>query len=281
MVPPYQKKFIKNPTLISYTSLSDFLRCPRAYYLKNVYRDPRQGYRLQISSPYLTLGATIHDSLKWFLEAEEKPTRAETIDKFKNLWRKYRQKRGGFKSLEEEAGFGTRGLKMLDNFLGHVEVLEPAAPFLHFPKFELVDDIILWGNMDFVGKCPDGTLHVVDFKTGSRDEESPLQLYIYAILAEANLQIPVSKASFWYLDREDEPRSIVLDPLEGQIEWLKQKGLELKEAVTKNEWICIKSPDLCRDCRDYQAILDGKGEYLFSDDSFRKEVYFLDLSSDE
>lgn len=276
MVAPYKKEYIKDAVLISFTSLNDFLKCSRSYYLKNLYRDPKQGYRLQIISPHLTLGATIHDTLKWFLEADEKPSREETIGKFKNFWRKYRLKRGGFVSKEEEGDFGKRGLKMLDNFLNHTSVLEPCAPFLHFPKFKLVDNIILFGNMDFVGECEDGTLHVVDFKTGSKDEESGLQLNIYAILAEANLQKPVSKASFWYLDREDEPKSIVLDPLDGQIEWLKQKGIELKKAVLENNWVCIKSPDLCRDCRDYQALLDGKGEFLFSDDNYKKDVYYLD-----
>lgn len=275
MVAAYKKEYVKNAILVSYTSLTDFLKCPRAYYLKNIYRDSRQGYKLQIASPYLTLGAIVHDVIKWYLEAEYKPTKEESVKKFRNLWLKYRLKKGGFASVEQEAEFGKRGLKMLDNFLDHADVLEKCAPFLHFPKFKLVDDILLFGNMDFIGECEDGSLHVVDFKTGSKDENSALQLNIYAILAEANLQKPVSKASFWYLDRDDGPKNIVLDPLDGQIEYLKQKGLELKEAILKNEWVCVDSPNLCRNCRDYQDILDGKGEYLFADNSFKKEVYFL------
>ncbi len=276
MVPSYKKEFIKDAILISHTSLTDYLKCPRSFYLKNIYRDPRQGYKLQIASPNLTLGAIIHDTIKWYLEAEVKPTKEETVKKFRNLWCKYRLKKGGFSSAQEEATYGKRGLKMLDNFLSHVSILEPCAPFLHFPKFKLIDNVILFGNMDFIGKCKDGTLHVVDFKTGIHDEDSALQLNIYAILAEANLQIPVSKASFWYLDRDDGPKSIVLDPLDGQIEWLRQKGLELKISIKEGNWICVKSPDLCRDCQSYQAILEGKGEYLFADDAFKKEVYFLE-----
>lgn len=275
MVPPYKKEFIKDAIFISYTSLTDYLKCPRSFYLKNIYRDPRQGYKLQISSPHLTLGATVHDTIKWYLESEVKPSKGETLARFRNLWRKYRLKRGGFTSEEEEAAFGKRGLKMLENFLDHQDSLEPCALFLHFPKFNLVEDIILFGNMDFIGECGDGSLHVVDFKTGTKDEESTLQLYIYAVLAEANLQKTVSKASFWYLDRDDGPKSIVLDSLEGQIEWLKQKGLELKKSIKAGNWVCVKSPDLCRDCRDYQDILEGKGEYLFPDYAFKKEVYFL------
>lgn len=282
MVPLYQREYFKNPVFISYTALTDFLKCPRSYYLKNVYKEPKQGFRLQIITPHLTLGSTVHDTIKWYLESADKPEEGATLKKFRNFWGKFRLKRGGFNSLEEEASFGNRGLKMVNNFLDHVDVLEPCAPFLHFPKFKLIENVILMGNMDFVGQCADGTLHVVDFKTGAHDEESPLQLYIYAILAEANLQKEVSKASFWYLDREDGPRNIVLDPLDSQIEWLKQKGLELKAAIEKNEWVCIKAKDgtLCRDCRDYQLLLDGQGEFLFSDYRYKKDVYFLSKVAD-
>ncbi len=277
-------QYIKNPIYISYTSLSDFLKCPRAYYLKNIYRDSRQGFKLQIINPYLVLGSTVHDTLKWYLESSEKPTREDTLNKFRNFWRKYRAKKGGFNSLEEEAGFGGRGLKMLDNFLDHADCLEPCAPYISFPKFNLIENIIMIGNFDFVGECEDGTLHIVDFKTGSHDEDSATQLYMYAILAEANFKKPVSKASFWYLDREDGPRDIVLDPLDGQLDWLKEKALKLKNAIDQSMWICIKGfdgtglsePDkMCRDCRDYQALIDNKGEWLFSDFRYKKEIYFL------
>ena len=30
-------------TWVSHTSLSDYIKCPRAYFLKNVYKDPQTG----------------------------------------------------------------------------------------------------------------------------------------------------------------------------------------------------------------------------------------------
>lgn len=273
-------KFIKNPIYLSYTSLKDFLKCPNSYYLKNIYRDPKSGFRIQIASPYLTLGSTVHDSVKWYLDIKAQASKDALMQKFRNFWLKYRGKRGGFSTLEEEGNFGTRGLKMLDNFLNNAHRLEKSAPSVTFPKFHLVEDIVLIGNFDFVGERDDGTLHVVDFKTGANDEQDSLQLYIYAILAEVNLGKEVSAASFWYLDRDDEPRQIVLDPLEGKLKWLSEKAKELKTALQKNEWVCIKSPapsgaGLCRDCRDHQAILDNKGEFQFSDYRYKKDIYFL------
>lgn len=279
MIQKPKQEYIKNPIYLSYTSLKDFLKCPRAYYLKNIYKDPKSGFRIQIASPYLTLGSTVHDSVKWYLDTGRSASIEDLIKKYRNFWLKYRGKKGGFISDEEEGNFGRRGLKMIDNFFTNVQNLEKSAKDVTFPKFNLIENIVLIGNFDFIGEKEDGTLHVVDFKTGEKDEEETLQLYIYAILAESNLEKNVSAASFWYLDREDKPREIVLDPLEPKLEWLKIKALEIKEAINKNEWTCIKDDAQdgasCRDCRDYRAIIDGKGQFQFSDYRYKKDVYFL------
>lgn len=268
--------YIKNPIYLSYTSLKDFLKCPKAYYLKNIYKDPKSGFRLQIASPYLTLGSTVHDSVKWFLDMQGQLSKDQLTDKFRNFWLKYRRKRGGFSSDEEEGNFGKRGLKMLDNFLTNWRVLGKSAPLVTFPKLNLFEDVILIGNFDFVGEKEDGSLHVVDFKTGANDEEDTLQLYIYSILAEINLGKPVSEASFWYLDRDDAPVGIVLDPREGKLKWTAEKAKEVKQALARNQWICIREDDgFCKDCRDYQAIIDGKGQFQFSDYRYKKDIYFL------
>lgn len=269
-------QYVKNPFYLSYTSLKDFLRCPGAYYLKNIYRDPKTNFRLQLASPNLTLGSTVHDSIKWYLDTKGKASRQELVGKYRNLWLKYRGKRGGFASREEEAGFGRRGLAMLENFLNNAHRLAAPMPPLSFPSYHLIEDMVLIGNFDFVGLQPDNSLHIVDFKTGSQDEEDTLQLYIYAILAESNFQKPVSQASFWYLDRKDEPSQIVLDLLQQKIDWLKAVALDLKKAVGLNSWKCSRQ-GLCFDCRSYQALISGKGLFQFSDYRYRKDIYYLNL----
>ncbi len=67
--------FIKDAIFISHTSLKDFLNCPRSYYLKNIYRDKKTGYRIQITNPYLTLGALVHDAISWYLQMEGQVTK--------------------------------------------------------------------------------------------------------------------------------------------------------------------------------------------------------------
>ncbi len=271
-------EYIKNPIFISYTSLSDFLKCPRSYFLKNLYRSPKTGNRIQMASPYLTLGSTVHDSVKWYLDMKGQVTKKQLEEKFRNLWLKFRGKKGGFETRAQEAEFGKRGLKMLDNFFTNAQNLEKITHQADFPKLNLFEDVILMGNFDFVGEKADGSLHVIDFKTGVTDEKDPMQLYIYAILAEANLGKSVSSASFWYLDRDDKPREIVLDPLEPKLEWLKEKGKLLKQAINEGVWACKDGEEMCHECKIYTAIISGKGEFQFLDFRYKKDVYYLDKS---
>lgn len=275
MIAKQEYKFIKGALFISYTALKDFLKCPKSYYLKNRYRDPKTGYRLQIASGPMTLGSLVHDAIKWYLQTNRVAEKAQVINKYRNHWLKYRGKKGGFLSREQEGDFGKRGLEMLDNFLQNVSLLEPNIPAYDFLRYNLDAGIVFTGKVDFIGKLPDESLHILDFKTGAKDEEDATQLHSYGILAESNFQKPVSKLSYWYLDRDNTPKEAVLDPLEEKVEWLKDKALQIQEAIEKDNWVCIEKDGSYNECGKYQAIIDGKGEFQFSDDDFKKDIYYL------
>lgn len=275
MIAKQEYKFIKGALFISYTALKDFLKCPKSYYLKNRYRDPKSGYRLQIASGPMTLGSLVHDAIKWYLQTNRAASKDEVINKYRNHWLKYRGKKGGFISREQEGDFGKRGLAMLDNFMTNVSILEPNIPAYDFLRYNLDEKIVFTGKVDFIGKLAGGGLHILDFKTGVKDEEDAMQLHSYAIMAESSFQKPVSKLSYWYLDRDSNPKEAVLDSLEEKIDWLKDKALEIQNAIEYNNWVCIEKDGPYNECGKYQAVIDGKGEFQFSDDDFKKDVYFL------
>ncbi|MDP3733451.1 MAG: PD-(D/E)XK nuclease family protein [Candidatus Daviesbacteria bacterium] len=277
MIAKQPKTFIKDALWVSYTALKDFLKCPRSYYLKNRYRNPETGNRLQIASAPMTLGSLVHDAIKWYLQTNRVASKEDVVKQFRNHWLKYQGKRGGFCSREEEGEFGKRGLQMLDNFYKNAAVLEKNIPSFTFLRFMLDGKIVLNGKLDFLGERPDGSLHVVDFKTGIKDEEDSTQLHTYAILAESNFQKPISKISYWYLDRDSAPKEAVLDSLEEKLKWLKEKALQIEKAIKEDNWVCIKGEELCSDCRNYQAIISGEGEFQFSDEEFKKDIYFLPI----
>lgn len=222
----------------------------------------------------------MHDAAKWYFAQALKPTSDGLSDYFRGLWRNYRGKRGGFSSVEEESMFGKRGIKMLENFLLNINNVSAPLPPVDFPKYPLTENIVLHGNWDYISELSDGTLYVMDLKTGSKEEDDPTQLYIYAILAENHFGKPVSKISYWYLDRDDAPKEALLDPLEKEIDKLKKIGLEIQKSISEKKWVCRTPENPCRDCRDYAAVFAGEAEYLYTDFKFNKEVYYLPRNND-
>jgi len=82
----------------------------------------------------------------------------------------------------------------------HELKVEPLAVEPYF-QVEVAPGVTLFGRVDRIDEEPDGSLHLIDYKTGShRDEVDARQLRLYAIMAEASLGKPVTRMSFWYLD---------------------------------------------------------------------------------
>ena len=46
---------------VSHSSIGDYLKCPRAYYLKNIYKDPKNKKKIGIVNPALSLGSAVHE----------------------------------------------------------------------------------------------------------------------------------------------------------------------------------------------------------------------------
>ena len=49
---------------VSHSSMGDFLKCPRLYYLHNVYKNPKTGRKIAIVSPHMSLGVAVHNVLE-------------------------------------------------------------------------------------------------------------------------------------------------------------------------------------------------------------------------
>lgn len=202
--------FNPNTIWISHTSLNDFEKCKQLYFLRNLYRDTKygNGFRIQVASPYLSLGEAVHDAIENFV------TRYDTLQRTKdNLMYEYKRgwslkpgRIGGFKDDSSEKEFKERGEAMLERFLKNEHYSKGKPIQVNFPKLALIgqDDAVLVGNFDWLEETEDG-LHILDFKTGKEESENSLQLPIYALLAEYNLKKPVKKVSYWYLDRDAEP----------------------------------------------------------------------------
>ncbi|HYC34364.1 MAG TPA: PD-(D/E)XK nuclease family protein [Candidatus Paceibacterota bacterium] len=269
-------------TWVSHSSMGDFLKCPRLYYLHNIYKDPKTGNKISLVSPYMSLGVAVHEVLESLCEHKaEDRLKQDLRKKFEEAWKKVSGEKGGFKSKEEEEEFKKRGLNMIENvikdpkFLGNKALKLPREKMN--PNFFLSDEhnIILNGLVDWIEYLPEtDSLHIIDFKTGKNEEsENSLQLPIYLLLCDALQKRKVTKASYWYLESgkfiEKE-----LPNLEEAKKAVMETALKVKQARDKKEFKCPKGEAGCFSCRPYEAILKGEAKYLGTG-GFNQDLYML------
>src|SRR3990167_2141388 len=104
---------------VSHSSMGDFLKCPRAYYLHNVYKNPDTGRKITIVNPALSLGSAVHATLEALktLSVEER-LHHDLVAEFEKEWvANASGKKGGFMSSEEEMVAKERGRLMIERVI--------------------------------------------------------------------------------------------------------------------------------------------------------------------
>src|SRR5271154_5101371 len=99
---------------VSNSSMSDFLNCPRLYYLRNVYKDPLSRHKINIINPSLALGQSVHEVLEALsvIPVEERFA-TSLLTTYDRVWTKVSGKLGGFTNEQEEVSVKERGAQML------------------------------------------------------------------------------------------------------------------------------------------------------------------------
>lgn len=267
---------------VSHSSISDFLKCPRAYYLRNVYKDSRTGHKMTIVTPPLALGGAVHEVLEALSELPVKERfKVSLVKKFEALWPKYSGKMGGFTDSKEEQTYKERGIQMLINVQENPgPILNKAVKIksssINLPNYWLSkeDEIILCGKIDWLEYIPkNNSVHIIDFKTGkSEEKEDSLQLPIYLLLVKNCQNRKVEKASYWYLDRDDDLVEKKLPNEDDAYERVYEVSKRIKLARQLNHFICpLKG---CRNCIPYERILKGEGEKVAVSDT-RQDIYII------
>ncbi|MGH7240567.1 MAG: PD-(D/E)XK nuclease family protein, partial [Candidatus Saccharimonadales bacterium] len=102
-----------NALWVSHSSMGDFLKCPRLYYLHNIYRTPR-GRKINVASPYLSLGQAVHETVEGLAKFKVNERFVRPLEMaFEENWQKVSGKAGGFKAAEQEADFKERARQMM------------------------------------------------------------------------------------------------------------------------------------------------------------------------
>lgn len=265
---------------VSHTSICDFLQCPRAYYLKHVYKDPKTNHKIKLVSPPLALGQAVHEVIEGLsvLPVEERFSES-LIGKFEDAWKKVSGKKGGFSNVETEQRYRARGEEMLRR------VTENPGPIAHqavkikmdLPNYWLSEEenIILCGKIDWLEYLPitDG-VHIIDFKTGKNDEDGDsLQLQIYLLLVSNCQTRKVEKASYWYIARNNDLTPCSLPGLEEAHKKVLDVARKVKLARSLEKYSCPKGNG-CIYCKPYEAVLRGEAEFVGLDE-YNTDMYVL------
>lgn len=272
-------------TWVSHSSIGDFLACPRAYYLKNVYKDPSTRHKIQMITPPLSLGSAVHEVVESLSVLPTKTRFREPLsEKFEKAWVKVSGIRGGFFDETSEHKAKQRGLSMLKRILDHPGPLANLAVKIDMdlPYYWLSEDdnLILCGKIDWLEYLPDSdSVHIIDFKTGRGEEkEDSLQLPIYHLLVHHCQKRTVSKASYWYLDSSDAPIEKALPDLEKAESDILKIAKQIKLARQLERFICPKGG--CRACQPMELIISGKAKKVGVND-FGTDVYVYRKEADD
>ncbi len=269
---------MQNKLWISYSALSDFDKCKRAYYYKHIYRNPKNNNRIQVVSPYLSLGIVVHNAIEG-LSAFPPKKRKEIslVERFLFGWEECKGKKGGFISNKQEKEFKERGEKMIKRAEKSKLIKNKSLDMNGiFPKLNLFKDVELVGSIDWIEILPSGESHIVDFKTGKSEESSSsLQLPIYLLLARENFDKKLKKASYFYLDRDESPVTQEIGELGNYLEEIKEKASNIMKAVEKRDFSCSSGYKNCFHCREFDAIFSGEAEHVGFDQNMKKELYYL------
>ena len=263
-----------NAVWVSHSSIGDFLKCPRLYYLHNVYKNPDTGRKITIVNPALSLGSAVHATLEALgtLPVEER-LRCDLLADFEKEWAANASgKKGGFTSGEEEAAAKARGRAMIERVMQNPGPIAKKTIRLKEsennmpPNFYLSeeDNIILCGLIDWLEYVEtDDSIRVIDFKTGKNEEgEDSLQLPIYLLLLNELQTRRVSGAAYWYLEKNDAPTEMALPDAAQAREKVLALARRVKDARERRAYECPRGPASCFACQPYEAILKGEAEYL-------------------
>ena len=280
---------------VSHSSISNFLDCPRAYYLKNIYKDPKTGHKISLITPPLSLGQAIHEVIESLSVLPiEKRFSESLIGKLDEAWEKISGKKGGFVDKKTEQQYKERGRAMLRKVMKTPGPLKNLAVKINMelPWFWLSeeDNIILCGKIDWLEYLPapacagrqagfkdSNSVHIIDFKTGKNNEKTEsLQLPIYHLLAYHCQDRPVIKASYWYLERDNKPIEKKLPDVNKAHDQVLKIAKQIKLARQLERFKCPSNG--CRICRPLETVIEGRAE-LVGVGNYGSDIYIINQQS--
>ncbi|NMC83490.1 MAG: PD-(D/E)XK nuclease family protein [Armatimonadetes bacterium] len=227
---------------LSPTKISAFLRCRRFYWFRYI-----QKYQTRPRAEF-TFGAALHRSLDAFHGATERPT-VETLQaQFREGWTT-----AGFKTPEEAQRALEAAQGILEKYHQEAPPPEAAPEILLREKMLRVDcgEYVLMGRVDRVDRHPDGTLEIIDYKSGrSRVTESQTRADIGLMVYEAMIRrlYPDSRVTVSIHALRPNQRATIARTDGEFAEVLTFIDDTAHAIAAETDWEGVCDKDLCEDC---------------------------------
>ncbi|UCH98368.1 MAG: PD-(D/E)XK nuclease family protein [Candidatus Aminicenantes bacterium] len=170
-------------TGFSFSSISTCKSCPRAYKYKYIEQVPEA-----FSSIEAHMGSCVHEALEWAYaqrQQDHEPTPDMALQQYKYAWNS-----GNFDNIrivkeeKSEKDYFHLGGEFIVSFFQRVFPYDQSTTLYLEHQFELPlgEEINYRGVIDRIAKEPDGTLRIIDYKTGRVGHPlDTLQLPSYAL----------------------------------------------------------------------------------------------------
>lgn len=230
--------------------LGMFRRCPRQYkyhYVDNLakqYGKPR---------PYFTMGDHVHAALKMFFSQNNRDRTFTALEQMlRTRWNKNRR---GFEAMEQERFYGLKALSQLRWFCETQDLHAQPHMLEDFHETALSPELALLGKVDRVDQYPDGSLHIIDYKTGKTPADpDDLQLLTYAVLISKKLGTRISQVSYLYLNGHGWR---TLEPTDDQLDKTVDLLFSAKNEIAAEQEFPSRPSQLCHFC-DFKELCEPR-----------------------
>lgn len=256
----------------SFTQLATFRKCPYSYKLEHIYRIPKFGTYQK------SFGQSVHNTYQRIVQLHQARGKAEQGSLFGDTVEPFETTQGGFRvsldeamaiyeeawidewyeSRERHDEYLAKGRDAVKNFWNACAVKAPDIIGVEEPFTLILGLHSLKGKIDRIDRGPDGTVTIVDYKTGQAKEELSAedkeQLHLYQVALEER-GVKVSAMKYIY----------VIDWVETDVDVLKEekreaflgKLQERMEAIVTSDYKPTPEPFTCKYC-DFRNICEFK-----------------------
>jgi len=228
------------PPKISYSQIDNYLACPLRYkfsYILNVPTPPNHA---------LNFGNTVHNVLKIFHTKKmfgKETSLEDLMDIYEKEWVPL-----GYDDEEHRKKQFESGKKILERCYQTNKDIDVQHIGIEKEFILDIDGIKLKGKIDRIDKLPDGSVEIIDYKTGNsktqKEVDNDVQMTIYKMAAEEALNIEPTFLSFYYLEAGEKlSTNRTQKQIEAQKKIIKEVVKDIKEKNFKPN-----SGQSCRFC---------------------------------